>query len=148
MILGMAAFQIFAPCLLGMFVLLKGDKYYENLCNISWHLLSLSDQKSLSLLLVTAIRPKSITMGIKVLNLQSFLEVILFGIFLIHTFLIHCFNVSPDLQGHLLVFYAVAELEVRRHQVKSNFDSKVFHRIISFIIICYLLSLNIETFTL
>lgn len=75
LILLMAAFQIFVPCLLGTLLLIEGDKHYLNLCNASWHLLSLSDQKSFSLLLVSATRPKSITMGVNVLDLESFVGV-------------------------------------------------------------------------
>jgi hypothetical protein len=75
MLLLITAFQIFVPCLLGTFLVHEGDKYFANLYNISWHLLSLSDQKSMTILLVFAIKPKSITMRLKVLDLQSFVDV-------------------------------------------------------------------------
>lgn len=55
--------------------MMAGDKHYTSLCNINWHLLSLSDQKSISLMMVFAIQPKPITMILKVLNVESFLKV-------------------------------------------------------------------------
>jgi hypothetical protein len=71
------AFQIFVPCLLGMFLINEGDKYFKNLCNISWHELSLSDQKSLSIMMSAAIEPLKISTNLTVLDLQSFVDVIL-----------------------------------------------------------------------
>ena len=68
-------FQIFIPCLLGTFLLTQGEKYEKNLCNLHWNLMSITDQKALRLLLWGAYKPKKISMGLKVLNLQTFVEV-------------------------------------------------------------------------
>ncbi|CRK97284.1 CLUMA_CG010679, isoform A, partial [Clunio marinus] len=69
------ALQIFFPNLLGTVLIVAGDNYYNHLCNISWHMLSVSDQKSVLLLLVSAINPKKITAGLAVLQLQTFIEI-------------------------------------------------------------------------
>jgi hypothetical protein len=76
MILLVAAFQIFTPCLLGTLLINEGEKYFGHLCKITWHELSLSDQKSISIMLSSALRPKTISTGLKVLDFQSFVDVI------------------------------------------------------------------------
>jgi hypothetical protein len=73
--LGVDAFQIFVPCLLGTFLIDYGEKYFENLYKISWHEMSLADQKSLSIILSSAIVPTQMTSGLNVLDLQSFVDV-------------------------------------------------------------------------
>jgi hypothetical protein len=67
--------QIFIPCLFGTFILIAWDRYFNELTRINWNLLSLEDQKSFSILLVPTINPKSITMVLKDLKLETFLEV-------------------------------------------------------------------------
>ena len=66
---------IFLPCALGSILISKGDKFYENVYNISWNLLSTSDQKSLAFIILYAKKPKGLAAGITTLNLSTFLEV-------------------------------------------------------------------------
>lgn len=91
----------------------EGDKYYANLCHINWHLLSLRDQKSISLLMVFAINPKVITMGLKVLNVESFLEVRL------HAYEARAadsnlrkFPICTDLPSHLFVSHGIVKIDI------------------------------------
>ena len=69
------AFEIFIPCLLASILIDYGDKYYDNLCNLSWYLLSPSDKKSFTVLLIPALFPKSMSCGLMQMNLQMFVEV-------------------------------------------------------------------------
>lgn len=64
------------PCLLGNLLMIENDRYYFNLCSVPWHLMTVSDQKAISLLLVFAHQPRSISMKLNVLNLEMFLRVI------------------------------------------------------------------------
>lgn len=54
---------------------MAGERYFESLCNINWHLLPLADQKTLNILMSAAIQPKPITIVIKEINLGLFVEV-------------------------------------------------------------------------
>ena len=69
-------FQIFIPCLVGTILTVKGDDYYDEICKISWHTMSLRDQKSISLMISAATKSKDFSFGLMKLNLESFLEVI------------------------------------------------------------------------
>ena len=53
----------------------KGDEFYDEICKISWHTMSLRDQKSISLMISAARKSKDISFGLMKLNLESFLEV-------------------------------------------------------------------------
>lgn len=113
---------------------MQGDNYYTNLCSINWHLLSLSDQKSISLLMVFAINPKSITMGLKVLNVESFLEVknknFIFK-FISNTSEKFSSFFGSDLPGHLLVSHGFIKfhLKVQRKSSEKQKQSRVGQQI-------------------
>lgn len=68
-------YQMLVPCVFGTFLSLKGDEYYDNLCNVKWYMLSISDQKSIALLLTGAFRERTLSTGLVTLNLESFVEV-------------------------------------------------------------------------
>ena len=68
-------YQMLVPCVFGTFLTLKGDEYFDNLCSIKWYLLSISDQKSVALLLTGAYRERTLSTGLITLNLESFVEV-------------------------------------------------------------------------
>jgi hypothetical protein len=53
----------------------KGDEFYENLYNISWNSLSISDQKSLQIIILYAKKPKGLAAGITTLDFGTFMEV-------------------------------------------------------------------------
>ena len=42
---------------------------------MSWHLMSISDQKSMQLIMKYAVIPKQLSTGVKVLNMETFVEV-------------------------------------------------------------------------
>jgi hypothetical protein len=66
---------IFLPCALGSLLISKGDKFYESLYNISWHLLSVSDKKTLALIILNSEKSKGLTAGIRTLEFSAFQEV-------------------------------------------------------------------------
>ncbi|XP_070502402.1 uncharacterized protein [Chironomus tepperi] len=68
-------FQLFLPCAFGSILVSKGEKYYHDLYNISWHLMSNSDQKLLRFIIFYSKRSKSLAAGIRILELSAFLEV-------------------------------------------------------------------------
>lgn len=64
--------------MIGTVLTMKGDDYYDQICKLSWNKMSLSDQKSISLMMNAAQKPKEVTFGLMKLNLESFLEVKVF----------------------------------------------------------------------
>ena len=64
------------PCLVGTILTVKGDEYFDEICKISWEIMTLRDQKSISLMISGAIKSKDISFGLMKLNLESFLEVL------------------------------------------------------------------------
>jgi hypothetical protein len=68
-------FQIFAPCLLGTFLEIKSEKFFRKLTTFPWIDLPLRNKKSLLVILSSAIKVKSLSNGLGVLNLESFVEV-------------------------------------------------------------------------
>ncbi|KAL7029970.1 hypothetical protein ACKWTF_006452 [Chironomus riparius] len=68
-------FLIFLPCALGSVLISKGDEFYQNLYNISWHLMSISDQKSLKFIILNSKKPNGLAAGIRTLELSAFLEI-------------------------------------------------------------------------
>lgn len=75
MILPVAAFQLFVPCVLGTIVVMKGDKFYDDVCKLPWHLMSVTDQKSIQMIIGYASKPKQLSAGVKILNMETFVEV-------------------------------------------------------------------------
>lgn len=138
MVLVIVGVQIFVPCFLGTFLTNSGEKYYASLCSISWNLLHLKDQKSLSILLVHAKHPRSIKMGPYFLNLPTFVEVSRnYKIFFIHSF----FR-SVDLQSYILVLHDVGKRQMSQQKkalINLDFSQN------NFFIIYYLLRLSMET---
>jgi hypothetical protein len=53
----------------------KSEKFYDDICALSWHLLSVQDQKAIKLVMNHAKYPMQLTTGIKVLNMETFVEV-------------------------------------------------------------------------
>lgn len=76
-ILVIAVYQVFVPCLLGSFLLDKGEEFFDNIYNISWYLLPLSDQVSILILLGVASDVKTMSAGLAIISLEQFVEVIL-----------------------------------------------------------------------
>lgn len=68
-------YQMLVPCVFGTLLSNRGDEYYENLYSIKWYMLSVSDQKSIALLLTGAFRERTLSTGLITLNLESFVEV-------------------------------------------------------------------------
>ncbi|KAL7029971.1 hypothetical protein ACKWTF_006453 [Chironomus riparius] len=68
-------FLIFLPCVLGSILISKGDEFYRKLYNISWHLLSISNQKSFKFIILNSKTSKGLAAGIQTLELTAFLEV-------------------------------------------------------------------------
>ena len=62
--------------MMGTILTVKGDQYYDEICKVSWHSMSLRDQKSISLMMSAAKKSKDISFGLMTLDLESFLEVI------------------------------------------------------------------------
>lgn len=73
----MDAFQIFGSCLMGTFLEIMGEKFFGKICKISWYLLPVPERKYLHTIMISAFKIRNITMGLKILNLNSFIEVII-----------------------------------------------------------------------
>jgi hypothetical protein len=71
-------FQIFLICLFGTFLEIKSEKFFLKLTTFPWMNLPLTDQKSLIMIMSSAIEVKSVSNGLGKLNLDSFVEVKLF----------------------------------------------------------------------
>ncbi|CRK98951.1 CLUMA_CG012053, isoform A [Clunio marinus] len=69
------AFQIFLPCVLGTILIIAGDNFYDNLCKIHWNLLSIPDQHSFILLLISSKTSEVITIQMNVLHLETFVAI-------------------------------------------------------------------------
>ncbi|XP_070502403.1 odorant receptor 30a-like [Chironomus tepperi] len=66
---------IFLPCAISSVLISKGDKFYTNLYNISWRLMSIEDQKTLRFIILNSKKSKGLAAGIRTLELSAFLEV-------------------------------------------------------------------------
>ena len=53
----------------------KGDEFYQNLYDISWHLLPITDQKSLIFIILNSKKSKGLAAGYRTLELSAFHEV-------------------------------------------------------------------------
>lgn len=69
------AFQLIVPCVMGTVLTTKGENFYDHICKLSWHLMSISDQKSIQIIMTYAVLPKQLSSGIKILNMETFVEV-------------------------------------------------------------------------
>ena len=56
----------------------KGGEFFDNIYNISWYLLPISDQVSILILLGMAIEEKTMSAGLTVISLEQFVEVFKF----------------------------------------------------------------------
>jgi hypothetical protein len=74
-VLVIAFFQIFTPCLLGTFLEIISEKFFLKLTTFPWIELPLRDQKSLLIVLNSAIEVQSVSSGIGKMNLNSFVDV-------------------------------------------------------------------------
>ena len=81
-----AIYQMLVPCVFGTLLSIKGDDFYENLCNIKWYMLSIPDQKSIALLMTGAFRERTLSTGLVTLNLETFVEVMCCKLPIIFTF--------------------------------------------------------------
>lgn len=70
-----AVYQVFVPCLLGSFLMDKGGEFFDNIYNISWYLLPHSDQISILILLGVASEEKTMSAGLTVISLEQFVDV-------------------------------------------------------------------------
>ncbi|XP_070502404.1 putative odorant receptor 83c [Chironomus tepperi] len=68
-------FQLFLPCALGSMLVSKGEQFYDDLCNFSWNLVSISDQKALKFILQYSRKPKGLSAGFVALNFYTFLQI-------------------------------------------------------------------------
>jgi hypothetical protein len=112
------AFQLFVPCVLGTMLKVKGNELHGNVCKISWHLLSIPDQKSLQLILQFGETSKCLTAAHCPLDLQTFVEVRKGNVFLKSKG--DHFNYIPDLQGNLLILDVTVEGEMNRYGISST----------------------------
>lgn len=74
-ILVIAIYQVFVPCILGSYLVHKGEDLYQSIYEISWYLLSLPNQKSLLLILGSAKNSRSMSAGLTTISLEQFIEV-------------------------------------------------------------------------
>ena len=78
LLIPVTAFQLFVPCLMSTILKTKGEDLYQNIYFMSWRLMSIADQKSIQLVLQYAALPKQLTTGVKVLNMETFVEVFVY----------------------------------------------------------------------
>ncbi|KAG5684234.1 hypothetical protein PVAND_013472 [Polypedilum vanderplanki] len=69
-----ATFQIFMPCLLSTFIIIKAEEFTENINNILWYLLPVKDQKMLMMILKISQEKKTLSTGFTELNISTFVE--------------------------------------------------------------------------
>lgn len=75
LIVPVCAFQLFVPCVMSTVLKSKAENFYKNIYKLSWHLMSISDQKSVQLIMKYAFLPKQLSTGLSVLNMETFVEV-------------------------------------------------------------------------
>jgi hypothetical protein len=63
------------PCALGAVLIVKGENYYRDLCGISWHLMPISNQKSIQMIMSFSVKPRQLSAGFKILNMETFVDV-------------------------------------------------------------------------
>lgn len=74
-------FILFVICVLGAMLTYKSEEIYKETYNLSWHLMSLSDQKSFKIILIFAKDIKTLSAGLQTLNFETFYEVCNFKIY-------------------------------------------------------------------
>lgn len=112
MILLIDAFQLFIPCLLGTILIIECEKFYDEICNVSWYLLAESEKKSMALIMLSAMTPRSMACGLQVIDLQMFVEVKIDLLSLLKNLKVFF---STDLQEDLLVFDDPFEHAISSH---------------------------------
>lgn len=87
----------------------KGENLYQNIYFTSWRLMSISDQKSIQLIMQYAVLPKQLSTGMKFLNMETFVEVCLY------CKMVQLFEnkvIFSDLQINLFILDAPRELKI------------------------------------
>jgi hypothetical protein len=69
------AFQLLVPCVMGTILITKGENYYLGICKVSWHLMPVSDQKSIQMIMNFAAIPRQLSAGLKILDMETFVDV-------------------------------------------------------------------------